>query len=880
MGRRKTGFGTTLFNKAHFLLEMNYPHSSFKQSNDNIMKAFYTVVHNFLKAGNFILLLPVLIFLVSAYTSKAQTLPTGFSQVQVAGGISNPTTMAVAPDGRIFVAQQAGELRIVQNGVLLAQPFVSLAVNSSGERGLIGIAFDPDFATNNYIYLYYTLSSGDNNRISRFTANGNVAVAGSEMPILNLDPLSSATNHNGGSMGFGPDGKLYVAVGENAFSANSQNLDTYHGKILRINTDGSVPAGNPYTSGSDQKLRVWCNGLRNPFTITFQPGTGRLFINDVGEISFEEINDATTGGKNFGWPAAEGNSSNPAYTNPVYYYGHGGGPSLGCAITGGTFFNPVASNYPSSYVGKYFFIDYCGNWINMLTLSGSTGTSSDFGTDMAGSPVCVVTGADGNIYFLSRDNSALYKITYTGSSAPVITNQPQSLSLAQGNTATFNVSVTGSTPLTYQWRKDAGNIVGANSSSYSIVSVNSSDAGNYSVVVSNASGTATSNDAVLTVSSPNQAPVATLLTPVPTATYTGGTTINYSGSGTDPESGNLPASAFTWYVIFHHDTHIHPGPSATSGVTSGSFDIPNIGETSSNVFYRLYMVVADPQGATDTSYTDILPRTSDITLNSSPPGLAGTLDGQPFIAPYSFTGVEGMIRTIDFPSPQIYNGSNYAFSSWSQGGAQTQSFGTPVNNITYTANFTAVLPVELFSFTATARSNAKVYLDWFTSSEQNNKGFQIERSADMANNNYSWKKVGFMNGSIHSTTTKHYSFIDEPVGGKRFIYRLKQIDLDENFKYSDTRLVVLEGLDYGLFSCYPNPVNDIANIKYSLAENNFVDIRLFDLTGKLIKQLLHEDREAGIYQLSFSTWNLPTGSYLYKIKAGRFSETKKFTIVK
>ncbi|MEP7165820.1 MAG: PQQ-dependent sugar dehydrogenase [Ferruginibacter sp.] len=844
------------------------------------MKVFNTNVLSILKTVVSFLLVSSFIILVLIYPAKAQNLPPGFSQVQVAGGITNPTTMAIAPDGRIFVAQQEGQLRVIENGTLLAQPFVSLTVNSSGERGLLGIAFDPQFATNNYIYLYYTLSSAANNRISRFTANGNVVVPGSEIPILDLDPLSSATNHNGGSMQFGPDGKLYVAIGENANSANSPNLDTYLGKILRINADGSVPAGNPFTSGSNQKLRVWSYGLRNPFTITFEPGTGRLFVNDVGEVSFEEINDATTGGHNFGWPGAEGNSSNPAYTNPVYYYGHGGGSSLGCAITGGTFFDPVASNYPATYIGKYFYIDYCGNWINMLTLSGSTGTSTNFGNNMAGAPVCIVTGPDGNLYFLSRDNSSLYKITYTGSTAPMISNQPQSQTVAQGNPVTFNVSVTGSAPLSYQWKKNTNDISGANSSSYIIAAVNSSDAGNYSVFVSNATGNVTSNDAVLTVTMPNQAPAATILTPVAGTTYAGGTTVNYSGSATDPESGILSANAFTWYVVFHHNSHVHPGPTAASAVTSGSFDIPNIGETSSNVFYRLYLVVTDPQGATDTTYTDILPRTSNITLNSSPPGFMITLDGQPFTTPYSFTGVEGILRSIDAPSPQTMNGTDYIFNNWSQGGSQTQSFATPVSDATYTANFTVLLPVELLSFTATARDNAKVYLEWVTVSEHNNKGFQVERSPDMGNNNYDWKKIGFINGNLNSTTTKQYSFNDEPLGGKRFIYRLKQIDLDENFKYSDSRHVVLKGLDYGLYPCYPNPVIDMANIQYSLPYDNFVDITLYDYTGKLVKKLLNENKEAGIYLLNFSTVNLPTGLYFYKMKAGNFSETKRFTIIR
>ena len=309
-------------------------------------------------------------FLLINHIGVAQSLPSGFSQVQVAGGISNPTVMAFAPDGRIFVAQQTGQLRIIKNGSLLAQPFLSLSVSSSGERGLLGIAFDPNFNSNHYIYLYYTVASGAYNRISRFTANGDVAVSGSEQVLLNLDPLSNATNHNGGTMMFGPDGKLYIGVGENANGLHILNapipiMENYYASI----PDGSVPPGNPFTSGGAQEARIWAYGLRNPYTIAFQPGTGRLFVNDVGGSSWEEIDDATAGGKNFGWPQAEGYGDNSSFTDPVYAYGHGSGHGSGCAITGGTFFNPSYNNYPSSYIGRYFYLDYCRNWIDMLTLS-------------------------------------------------------------------------------------------------------------------------------------------------------------------------------------------------------------------------------------------------------------------------------------------------------------------------------------------------------------------------------------------------------------------------------------------------------------------------------------------------------------------------------
>ncbi len=633
-----------------------------------------------------------IVLLIAAHISCYAGYPTGFSEVLVANGITNPTIMTFSPDGRLFVAQQSGALRVIKNGVLLTKPFITLNVNSSGERGLLGIAFDPNFASNNFIYLYYTLSSAANNRISRFTASGDTAVPGSEVVVLNLDPLSTATNHNGGTMQFGPDGKLYVGVGENANSANSQNLDTYLGKILRINSDGSVPAGNPYTTGTAQRMRVWEHGMRNPYTLTFQPGTGKLFVNDVGQSTWEEINNCTTGGHNYGWPTAEGMSTNPNFTNPVFVYGHGSGAGVGCAITGGTFFNPPSSNYPAVYIGKYFYHDFCSNWIDYINPADSTHTA--FASSIAGSPVGIVTGPDGNLYFCSRSNNAVYKVIYNSGTAPVITNQPQSQTVSQGNPVTFSVTVTGTSPFTYQWRKNGVNITGATNASYTIASVVPADAGTYSVVVNNSVGSTTSMNASLFVTSPNQLPTATITAPAAGAMYSGGSVISFSGSGSDPEDGALPASGYQWFVEFHHDTHYHPGPSVPQGVASGTFTIPNSGETSANVFYRLYMVVTDAQGAKDSAFTDILPRTSTITLATSNSGLYVTLDGQPFLAPITVTSVEGMLRTIGATSPQTVNNALvYNFTSWSQGGSQTQTFATPVNNVTYTANFTAQLRV-------------------------------------------------------------------------------------------------------------------------------------------------------------------------------------------
>ena len=202
---------------------------------------------------------------------RAATVPAGFTETIIASGLASPTAMQIAPDGRLFVCEQGGRLRVIKGGVLLPTPFLTVTVNATGERGLLGVAFDPEFARNGHVYIYYTATTPTvHNRISRFTASGDTAVAGSEVVLLELDSLSSATNHNGGAMAFGPDGKLYAGVGDNANGAHSQSLNTLHGKMLRVEKDGSIPTDNPFYSLAAGKNRaIWAMGLRNPFTSAF-----------------------------------------------------------------------------------------------------------------------------------------------------------------------------------------------------------------------------------------------------------------------------------------------------------------------------------------------------------------------------------------------------------------------------------------------------------------------------------------------------------------------------------------------------------------------------------------------------------------------------------
>ena len=338
-----------------------------------------------------------------AGSAGAITPPSGFIDTTAVGGLSSPTSMVWDPSSaRLFITQQGGDLRVVKDGKLLAKPFVHLNVDSNGERGLLGVELDPSFASNHFLYLYYTVpGSPPHNRVSRFTANGDVAQSGSEQALLNLNNLSSATNHNGGSLHFGGDGKLYVGVGENANGSNSQTLNNLLGKLLRMNSDGSIPSDNPFVgTATGQNRLIYALGLRNPFTFGFQPGTGRLFINDVGQSTWEEINEGIAGA-NYGWPNEEGPASppDPTYTDPLFFYGHGSSGTTGCAVTGGAFYNPPVAYFPSQYVGRYFFSDLCSGWIRQL--DPSTDAVTGFATG-ANTPVDLDTGPDGSLYYLEH----------------------------------------------------------------------------------------------------------------------------------------------------------------------------------------------------------------------------------------------------------------------------------------------------------------------------------------------------------------------------------------------------------------------------------------------------------------------------------------------
>lgn len=588
------------------------------------------------------------IFFLSIFTPLVNAeiaLPAGFTQTLVEEGLNIPVAMEFAPDGRIFVTEKEGNLRIIKNGELLVEPFLTIPVNDFSERGLLGVTFDPDFETNRYIYVYYTRATEPiKNRISRFTASEtdpDIVEEDSEVILLD-DIASDAGNHNAGALHFGNDGQLYIAVGDGGqTSTNAQDLTTLSGKILRINKDGTIPSDNPFVGVPNAREEIWALGLRNPFTFAFHPTTGKMMINDVGANVWEEVNVGSKAA-NYGWPICEGSCDDPDFTNPIYQNYH---PQL-VAVTGASFY--TREQFPGDYKNYYFFGDYVKNVIKKLDyINGNTVT--DFAID-ASSPVDIREGPDGALYYLSIGEGEVYKITF-GSPTP-----------------TPSVTLTP-TP------------------------------------------------------DENEPPTATIVSPIDNALYNAGDTIHYEGEATDPEDGVLPESAFSWTIIFHHDTHTHPFLGPINGASSGDFQIPQTGEASANVWYEIRLTVTDSDGEMYSISHDIFPNKVALTVKTDPEGLQLTVDGQPVTTSYTTESVVGFNRILGVVSPQTINGRTYEFTSWSDSGSSTHTIETPSSNTTYTAHFEDITPAgngllgtyfthDNFSGTTKQRIDPDINFDW------------------------------------------------------------------------------------------------------------------------------------------------------------------------
>ena len=640
--------------------------------------------------------------------AAAAPIPAAGSQItMVADGIREPHTLRLAPDGRLFLLQQAGRVRVVKGGRLLKAPALrmdpSVIVEHNASAGLLGVAFPPGFsrAATQHVYLLYTHEPmagfpQRHNVVSRWTIDGNTIDPASEEILVHLDPLTDvngafANSHYGGDLEFGRDGKLYVSTGDLYISSQGQSLNTLHGKILRYNEDGSIPSGNPYVGQLQGRLQaIWASGLRNPFKLT--NNRGDLVIGDVGSTQFEEVNVLPDGAKglNFGWSTVEGYTSDARFVSPVFAYPHEATTGIsGCAVMGGDMYRPRQPQFPT-LVGRYLMADFCQGWVRSLNVeTGAVGSVVASGFH---APVDIAVMRNGSIWVAERQVAdgvpgALFRIDpLSTSGAPVITGQPQDASAPTGGSATFAVTASGTAPLSYQWYRNDVAISGATSSSYTRSSLTTSDTGStYQVRVSNASGTVTSRKATLTVGS-NTAPMASISTPTVGQQFSAGDTLHLSGTATDAEDGQLPGSAMSWEVELHHNVHLHEYAGPQTGSTMDVVLSRTI-EVDADIFYRVRLTVTDSRGASSVVTRDVLPRMTTVDLDAVPQGISVAVDGVGTATPATFESVVGTTRTLT-ASPTNFNGTGWELDSWADGSTLVNRiFDAPQSPAAFTAFF-------------------------------------------------------------------------------------------------------------------------------------------------------------------------------------------------
>jgi glucose/arabinose dehydrogenase len=337
----------------------------------------------------------------------------------ISSGLTGPVFLAQPlDDGRIFVVEQAGRIRVIHNGVLQTTPFLDIAsrVLSGGERGLLSVAFHPQYASNHYFYVFFTTQTNGDIRIERFTATSNPEVADATTSKLIITaPHSTYANHNGGLVSFGPDGMLYAGLGDGGSGGdplhNGQDFNSLLGSLLRLDVDHgdpyAIPTDNPFVGQANHRAEVWAKGLRNPWRYAFDTPTGMLYVADVGQNAREEVDVvlARSGGINFGWNIMEGftcyaasTSNQTGLTLPVIDYVN---PTQGCSITGGYVYRGSAI---PDIRGHYFYSDYCSGFLKSFRFeNGAAVDQKDWGLTSSAVKSFGVD-FDGEMYLISGNS--------------------------------------------------------------------------------------------------------------------------------------------------------------------------------------------------------------------------------------------------------------------------------------------------------------------------------------------------------------------------------------------------------------------------------------------------------------------------------------------
>lgn len=678
---------------------------------------------------------------------SAPPLPSQFEETLVANVIA-PTAIAFTPDERLLITTQLGALRIYKEGSLLPTPAIDLGsrICANSERGLLGVAVDPEFASNGFLYLYYTFNKNNAcptndpnnprnpvNRVSRFILGADNLIDPASETVLIDNIHSPAGNHNAGDLQFGKDGYLYISVGDGGSDyagdsgtagENDAALDNHVllGKILRVTRDGLIPPTNPFqgvnsdrcnvtgqTTSGNVCQEIYATGLRNPFRMAFDPNAPatRFLINDVGQNVWEEIDEGAAGA-DYGWNMREGHCANdsrtncgapPAgLTNPIFDYPHtdcNGDGVAGNSITGGAFVPKGV--WPEEYDGAYLFGEYvCGKIFRITPNPNGGYAASVFAPDLWNRPpVSMIFGPDQGtlslFYTTYSEGGQIRLIRFTGSTnrLPIAIANADPASGSAPLTVAFDASDSSDPdddPLSFSWNF-GDNSTGAGA----LVSHQYVQAGTYSASVTVTDGRGGSATAIVRIDVGDTPPVASIASPTGDQLFRVGETITLTGGAIDPEEGPLDPSRLTWQVLLHHNNdHTHPyfGPQAGNNLT---FNAPPPEDLPAAVgsFLEIRLTATDSKGLSGKTVVQYLqPRKARLTFATNPGALGLTANGFQLAGPQTITSWDGYPLTIDAPDQIDAQGASWSFVSWSDGGVQTHTIVTPAEDATYTANFT------------------------------------------------------------------------------------------------------------------------------------------------------------------------------------------------
>lgn len=672
-------------------------------------------------------------------------LPAGFDEVNDFNGtLLGPTAVAWAPDGRRFVAEKSGRVRVVTStGTLIGPPLLDIRskVNNSSDRGLLGIATDRDFATNGYLYLLYVYEllpeTPDSDqpmvsRLTRVTVNPDNTLqnpANPETVILgtyNSGPCPPADNnidcipadakfHAIGTVRVDPvDGTLWVGSGDaTTTSVQLQAFRTYDnesfaGKIIHVDRNGRGLANHPFcptnTDLDDVCTKLYAKGFRNPFRFHLRPGKGPI-VGDVGNSLREEL-DLVKPGRSYGWPCYEGDAKMPGYSQssrcqleyqkegtpdahvgPNWAYPHEGGASItaGPAITN--------DSYPQSYQGDIFVGDFVKGWIKRLEFDadGNLEDIHPFATAWGGG-VDLIQAPTGELSYvdigwdMEPTDGAVRRFVYSADNEPPV---PVAKASPTSGPSPLTVQFDGddstdpeNDPLTYRWDFGDGETSNAANPTHVYTTPKTYEA---TLRVDDGLGRNPTDTIEITVNG-DPPPVAAIATPANNSLYVDGAEVQLQGSATDDPDGSLTGNSLSWQVLLHHNTHVHQIGTFTG--TSSSFN--TLDNHDSDSFYEIKLTATDSAGQSDTETVKIYPRTVALTLDSAPRGAPISYDNlEAEAAPFVRQAASGFQASIVADASFTRNGTTYNFVGWSNGELRQQIYTVPNQAVTLTANYEA-----------------------------------------------------------------------------------------------------------------------------------------------------------------------------------------------